>query len=278
MNLAQHVQISAIAIVILQCVVGSAAHAEEIDLAANKDNTLFEEGDLSNGAGDHIFAGSTANGSSRRSLIQFDIAGNIPAGATIDAVHLTLNVSKIPIGTAKNVGLFRLSRDWGESGSNAPGEEGGGTEPAADDATWSHTFFPFEFWSEPGGDYSGVASATTLVGGLGFVTWSTTPELVADVQQWLDQPAGNFGWLLMGDESEALTAKRFDSRETGGAQAPRLRILFTPAPFGACCAVNGECSESLESICRESGGFFQSPGSTCAMVLECPVFENSFEG
>ena len=278
MILVRHVQISAIAIVIFLCVAGSAAYAEEIDLAANKDNTLFEEGDLSNGAGDHIFAGSTATGTSRRGLIQFDIAGNIPAGAAIDAVQLTLNVSKIPVSTAKDFGLFRLSRDWGEGSSNAPGEEGAGTEPAADDATWSHTFFPFEFWSEAGGDFSGVASATTMVGGLGFVTWSTTPELVADVQQWLDQPAGNFGWLLMGDESEALTAKRFDSRETGGAQAPRLRILFTPSLVGACCAVNGECSELLESVCRESGGFFQSPGSTCAAILECPIFENSFEG
>lgn len=278
MTLARHVRISVIAIVIFQCVAGSAVYAEEIVLVANKDNTLFEEGDLSNGAGDHIFAGSTANGSSRRGLIQFDIAGNIPTAATIDAVHLTLNVSKIPVSTAKDFGLFRLTRDWGESTSNAPGEEGGGTEPAAGDATWSHTFFPFEFWSAPGGDYSGAASATTLVGGLGFVTWASTPDLVADVQQWLDRPADNFGWLLLGDESEAATAKRFDSRETGGAQAPSLRILFTPSPVGACCAVNGECSETLESVCRESGGFFQSPGSTCASVLECPVFENSFEG
>ena len=274
----RNVQIKVISIVIFLLLAGVAVYAEEVNLAAEKDNTLFEEGDLSNGAGDHIFSGSTALGAARRGLIHFDIAGNFPAGATIDAVQLTLNVSKVPDTTPKNFDLYRLTSDWGESSSNAPGEEGAGTEPAADDATWSHTFFPFEFWSEAGGDFSDVASATTAVGGLGFVTWLTTPAVVADVQLWLDKPAANFGWLLLGDESEALTAKRFDSRETGGVLAPSLRILFTPAPTGACCAVTGECSESLESVCRDAGGFFQSPGSSCELILECPIFEDSFEG
>ena len=44
----------------------------------------------------------------------------------------------------------------------------------------------------------------------------------ADVQSWLDDPASNFGWLVLGDESEIPTAKRFDTRES--ASPPVLTI------------------------------------------------------
>jgi hypothetical protein len=32
--------------------------------------------------------------------------------------------------------------------------------------------------------------------------------MVADVQDWLDNPAGNFGWLVVGDEKPTLPAQR----------------------------------------------------------------------
>jgi hypothetical protein len=37
----------------------AAVLADTVNLPAEKDNTLYEEGDLSNGAGDHLFTGST---------------------------------------------------------------------------------------------------------------------------------------------------------------------------------------------------------------------------
>ena len=48
-----------------------------------------------------------------------------------------------------------------------------------------------------------------------------------DVQSWLDDPASNFGWLVLGDESEISTAKRFDTRES--ASPPVLTIIYRPA-------------------------------------------------
>jgi hypothetical protein len=69
--------------------------ADVVTLAASRDNTLFEEdGALSNGAGDHIFAGLTKDGVRRRALIAFDVAGALPAGSTISAVTLRLYLSK----------------------------------------------------------------------------------------------------------------------------------------------------------------------------------------
>ena len=52
--------------------------------------------------------------------------------------------------------------------------------------------------------------------------------MVADVQSWLDNPASNFGWLVLGDETASATAKRFDTRES--ASPPMLTIQYIPGP------------------------------------------------
>ena len=63
----------------------------------------------------------------------------------------------------------------------------------------------------PGGDASSGASAS--LGGIGSYAWESSNQLVTDVQNWLDDPAANFGWLLLGDESKSQTTKRFDSKD-----------------------------------------------------------------
>jgi hypothetical protein len=50
--------------------------------------------------------------------------------------------------------------------------------------------------------------------------------MVVDVQSWLDNPAYNFGWLVLGDESTIATSKRFDTRES--TSPPVLTIEYTP--------------------------------------------------
>jgi hypothetical protein len=212
----------------------SAASAATVQIPAARDNTLYQESPtFSNGAGRHIFAGTTAMADSRRALLAFDVAGSVPAGSTITAAELTLNMSKTVVG-AQPVSLHRATSDWGESTSDAPGEEGIGTPAANGDATWSHTFFPSQLWSTPGGDFSATPSATAIVAQNGPYTWGSTPEMVADVQGWMDDPAANFGWVVVGDETNVPTAKRFDSRENPdpGVQ-PVLSVTFeggTPVP------------------------------------------------
>src|SRR5438067_12897809 len=44
----------------------------------------------------------------------------------------------------------------------------------------------------------------------------------------LDNPASNFGWLVLGDETAIATAKRFDTRES--ASPPVLTIQYIPGP------------------------------------------------
>jgi hypothetical protein len=214
----------------LGCTVASSATAAIININPNKDNTLYEydpaDGDHSNGAGFHFFAGENAMGELRRGVLAFDVAGAIPPGSTIVAVSLTMNMSMTPAG-ALTVELHKLLADWGEGTSHAPMGEGDGAPATPNDATWRHRFFDTIFWTNEGGDFSATVSASQSIGGIGQYTW-TSAQMVADVQSWLDDPASNFGWLVLGDESAAATAKRFDTRES--ASPPMLTIQYIPGP------------------------------------------------
>jgi len=215
----------------LCCAVASSVSAAIINVTPSKDNTLYEydpaEGDHSNGAGFHFFAGENGMDELRRGVLAFDIAGHIPAGSTILAVTLSMNMSRTALDTARTVELHKLLADWGEGTSHAPGEEGDGAPATPNDATWRHRFFDTIFWTNQGGDFSATVSASQSVGPIGQYAW-TSAQMVADVQSWLDTPGNNFGWLVLGDESTIATAKRFDSRES--ASPPMLTIQYIPGP------------------------------------------------
>ncbi|MCZ6535030.1 MAG: DNRLRE domain-containing protein [Chloroflexi bacterium] len=203
---------------------------EVINLSPSKDNTIYEDaaGSFSNGAGSHIFAGNNNGGRARRAVIAFDIAGDIPAGSTIQNVTLILRMSRTRAGP-ETIKLHRLQADWGEGTSNASANEGNGAVSTSEDATWVHRFFNSGSWTSPGGDFSSASSASTSVGGSGSYTWGSTAQLVADVQGWLDDPSINFGWIVIGNEAASQTAKRFDSRENGtSANRPVLTVTYTP--------------------------------------------------
>ena len=214
----------------LGCNIANSVSAAIINIIPSKDNTLYEydpaEGDHSNGAGFHFFAGENGMGELRRGVLAFDLAGTIPAGSTITAVSLTMNMSMTPAG-AKTVELHKLLADWGEGTSHAPMGEGDGAPATSNDATWRHRFFDSVFWTMQGGDFSATVTASQSVGGVGQYTWSSA-QMIADVQSWLDNPASNFGWLVLGDESAIATAKRFDTRQS--ASPPVLTIQFIPGP------------------------------------------------
>ena len=201
-----------------------------VDLAPDRDNTLYEDplGQLSNGAGENFFAGVTNQPLIRRATLHFNVAGSqIPAGATIDSVTLTLHVSRTNSGGA-TVNLHRLTAAWGEGVSDAAAAEGQGGLAGPGDATWTYAFYNTSQWTNPGGDFVATPSAAAVVLTAGSYGWRS-PAMVADVQGWLDEPGGNFGWMLIGDESGPITTKRFDSRENAVIEnRPRLTVFFTP--------------------------------------------------
>jgi hypothetical protein len=211
--------------------IAGSANAAIINITPSKDNTLYEydpaEGDLSNALGFHFFAGENALGEIRRGVLAFDIGGSIPAGSTITSVTLSLNMSRTALSDPRTVELHKLIADWGEGTSMASGEEGDGAPATPNDATWRHRFFDTIFWMTEGGDFSSVVTASQSVGAIGEYMWSSA-QMVADVQSWLDNPASNFGWLVLGDESTSISSKRFDTRES--ASPPVLTIQYTPGP------------------------------------------------
>jgi hypothetical protein len=220
--------------------------AEQTGVPASRDSTLIESaaGDRSNGAGPVFFVGRTSQplNSIRRGLLAFDLEGWIPAGSVVTAVTLELELTPSNTSDA-GVSLHRVLDSWGEGASSSSG--GGGAAAQPDDATWLHRYFDAEFWALPGGDFVEASSASIDVGGPGVYAWSSTPELVADVQAWVADPAENHGWLLIGDEGGPSTAKRFVSRE-GDEEGmhPRLWVDFTPP------CTHGSLQGAPRALCR----------------------------
>lgn len=202
---------------------------QTVTLNPSKDNTLIQSsnGLVSNGMGFQFFAGRVGLmgfGSARRGVIAFDVAGSLPAGATIINASLTLHLSLTNTG-AHDVGLHELTQAWGEGTSTSGG--GSGDTSTDGDATWIHTFFDTEFWDQPGGDFQEVVLATRNVDDPGRYTW-TSSRLVASVQSWIDDPGSNFGWIVIGDESFFQTAQGFDSRENPDVtRRPVLTIEYS---------------------------------------------------
>ena len=146
-----------------------------------------------------------------------------------------MNTSMTALDSARIIELHKLLADWGEGTSQATGEEGQGAPATPNDATWRHRFFDTIFWTNDDGDFSATVSASQSVGPVGQYTWSSA-QMIADVQSWPDNPASNFGWLVLGDESTILTSKRFDTRETANPPVLAIqyiagaRVLPTPRP------------------------------------------------
>lgn len=196
------------------------------DVALYENNT----GALANGSGIYLFAGQTAVGELRRSAIRFDIAAALPTGAEIVSATLRMNLSRTNLDAGPQpFGLHRAGAAWNEGPSDAPGEEGFGAASETGDTTWLHRDYSDLLWTTPGGDYDATESATQTVNLEGFYSWSSA-QLAVDVQNWLDTPASNHGWFLIGHEGTNLTAKRFDAREhPDTARRPALLIAYHPA-------------------------------------------------
>jgi hypothetical protein len=201
--------------------------AATVQVFASRDNTIYDvaPGDLSNGLGEYIVVGGAAGtAAARRGLISFDLSSaNIPAGATVLDVVLSMNVSQ-SLGGAAAVGVHRVLKAWGEAGSNASGDEVEGARAEPLDATWLFSLFDSSAWGNPGGDFA-QASGSTQVGAPGAYEW-IGGGLISDVQNWLDHPDTNFGWLLKGNET-AGNMKSFISRDSAAvALRPSLEVTY----------------------------------------------------
>ncbi|MEP6793367.1 MAG: DNRLRE domain-containing protein, partial [Saprospiraceae bacterium] len=234
-----------------------------MELIAIKDNILYESatGSLSNALGVHLYTGNNNSGK-RRAVVAFSLP-SIPNSAEIQNVQLKLYCNS-STGTTIPVTAQKLLQDWGEGTSQANGNEGSGANATAGDATWLHEFYNTSFWNTTGGDFSTTVSATTNISAPGiFYIWSS-PQLKSDVENWINTPATNFGWIMRGDEVTTSNTKRFSSRQTNTASNfPRLVIDYILPPTGACCFANGSCQTLTGTQCAMQGGDYQGDGISC---------------
>jgi hypothetical protein len=207
-------------------------NAQTVVLNASKDNTIYSDNiNNSNGAGPNFTTGAIASLAVRRGLLMFDIS-SIPSGATITAVSLRL-VMNMTVSGANNVSLHRLNENWGEGASDAGSfPDGQGAPAQAGDATWICSFSNgaggcTTSWSTAGAAFQATASATASVNSPAPYTWSSA-QLITDVQGWLNTPATNFGWVIIGAEGVPRSAKRFSSRTNPTvADRPTLTVTYS---------------------------------------------------
>jgi hypothetical protein len=221
------------------------------------------------GAGPAIFAGADGSSNIKRALIQFDLS-SIPTGSTITSATITLYLAQVA-GSAGNgnttanttdreFGLYANLQPWTEGPSNRTtvpgvGGTGQGVPRGNGDVTWDYASYNTNpalavLWNNGnshGGDFSSTESghlqvplnATLAIGGA--FTFPTSTGLVTDVQNWLDDPTSNDGWLFKSDNLE-LTPTSFlgfwtreavsEGNDPSIAIAPTLTVTFTP-PTGA---------------------------------------------
>jgi len=181
------------------------------------------------GGGTTFVAGGRRNGGSSRGLLMFDIAGNLPAGATVTSASLVLTITSTPGGGADSTfDLRRVNSAWGEGDGS---DRSGGTAAGAGQASWNDRLGPGTPWNTPGGDFSSVASASKFVTGNGVYTFASTASLVGDIQAWLDNPSNNFGWALVSElEATPTSIRRFASREDASSSPVLLLQYNVPEP------------------------------------------------
>src|SRR5262249_31144914 len=130
-------------------------------------------------------------------------------------------------GVAETIALHKLTADWGEGTSVSPGGHGGSA--VAPDATWQDRVYSPStptLLTTAGGDFAAaVSSSASINTTTGLKTWSSSAQMVADVQSWLNTPGTNFGWILIGDEGTSHSVKQFDTKE--GSVHPVLSIDYT---------------------------------------------------
>ena len=195
--------------------------SQTLDLMPVMDNTIYSEGDLSNGTGIYLFAGRTKKSSERRVVLKFDLT-SVSTTDSVSSAALKLYLSRTITDTHLFT-VYRLTKDWGEGESDAIYEEGGGASATTGDATWNYSFFNTSVWSRPGGDFNADPSASFSLDTTGLYSWSDD-GLLSDIRFWIDHPESNFGWIIIADDT-LESAKRFNSREN--PENPPLLSLTT---------------------------------------------------
>lgn len=253
--------------------VAACARAQStVTLPCDRDATLYESatGSIADGSGPGLFVGVTGQPMARRALVRFDLA-QLPAGARVLGATVTTTSTNSASPTPLDSGWHRVLSDWAEGPTVAGGNGGGGGPAQSGDVTWLHRDYTSVLWNSPGGDYVATPSFSMPLQAVGSSTSTLDAGLVADVQSWVDNPAGNFGWLVRADETQVSTATRLSSRESGNGFQLQVTYLAPGAvgAWSAGCLVSQPSGTQLPMSLQLTG--HASGGATIGLgYTSCP--------
>ena len=157
-----------------------------------------------------------------RTQLLFDVS-SIEPGSTIDSAALSLYCYEDNSANANTV--HRALTQWYEGDSD-------GGAPSGDGSTWNYRNHSGSVaWAggaggAAGSDWATDATASDATASSGWYEWA----VAADVQDWVDEAATNYGWWVRNptDEGTEWTAHRFcASDHATTANRPKLVVEYT---------------------------------------------------
>jgi len=150
---------------------------------------------------------TTGTGNDARALLRWYVT-DIPVGSTVQSARIVLNVSNSSTQTYE---LYRVYRYWSET-----------------QATWNESQAGTP-WQVAGADGSGDRGQTVRGAVTGSATGTVTITLnsagVSMAQAWVNDPASNFGLILL--DSANTDGLVFASKEAATpSQRPRLEVTY----------------------------------------------------
>ena len=257
---------TAVAWTIVAALAETPAAADTMTLLPTQFNTLFTGNNESDGSGYHMFV---AGG--HEALIQFNF-NSIPPGAVIGSATLTMYMDRSTGSGTATINMNRVTTPWGMGTSGTAGTDNGfaggggsGFTPTTGDATWNYSIYNTTQWSNSGGDYAALASASGTVGNE-IASVSLPPlatvwqgsGLVSDIQAFVNNTETNDGWIFT-DFNVSDGARRFmssDNEYNGVTDSPDYRpvlvVTYTvpePATLALVASAVG-CLGVFHVVCR----------------------------
>ncbi len=209
------------------CAVAGTLHAQQVKVDATRDTGFIDlVPDNNFGAHTHIPVGVSNNTAVRRSLFFFDVAGQVPSGATITNVVFEFDTQNQggPQGQqGADYSLHRVTTEWDEG--TGLGNIG---EPTFDGASWNDATGGVP-WNTQGGDFDANSLGSVFVdapdGALDFQISSAGLNTV--VQDMLDNQSANYGFILKNVNEGLLgSASRVTTRENVVFLGTEARLII----------------------------------------------------
>jgi hypothetical protein len=143
-----------------------------------------------------------------RFLLDFDLAGQVPAGATVTSATLSvLSYGAYNNVVGHNVGVHALTRSFNES-----------------QVTWNSAASG-QAWTTAGGDYGAALGVFNVAGNTGWLNY----DVRTTVQDWVNTPANRHGFILV-HQDDWKYLFLYTSENGTAANRPKLTIGYSSAP------------------------------------------------